>query len=190
PATGINAGRSYVVFGHSGTSAVDLSSVAAGTGGFMINGQCALDRSGESVAGAGDVNGDGLADLIVGAHQGDPAIGSEAGRSYVVFGRSAGTVDLSAVAAGTGGFVINGAFPGDKSGVSVAGAGDVNGDGLADLVVGASSYYGNDAAGRSYVVFGRTGSGSVDLTAVSEGTGGFLINGQCAGDYSRTRVAS
>jgi hypothetical protein len=47
--------------------AVDLSAIAAGSGGFVINGQCAMTDSGESVAAAGDVNGDGLADLIVGA---------------------------------------------------------------------------------------------------------------------------
>jgi hypothetical protein len=70
-----------------------------------------------SVAGAGDVNGDGLADLIVGARQSDPASGSNAGRSYVVFGKSgSGAVDLSAIAAGNGGFVINGQCAYDLSG--------------------------------------------------------------------------
>src|SRR6185295_8019115 len=88
--------------------------------------------------GAGDINGDGLADLVVGADYGDPAASYEAGRSYVVFGRSASSaIDLSAVAAGIGGFVINGQGACDQSGYSVAGAGDVNGDGLADLIVGA-----------------------------------------------------
>jgi hypothetical protein len=84
-----------VVFGQTGTTAVDLSAIAAGfsgdvtlygygTGGFVINGQCAYDQSGHSVSSAGDVNGDGLADLIV---------GSAAGRSYVVFGQTGTTAD-------------------------------------------------------------------------------------------------
>ncbi len=65
-------------------------------------------------------------------------------------------VELSDVAAGSGGFVINGIDPDDLSGHSVSGAGDVNGDGLADLIVGAtgSAPGGNDRAGESYVVFG------------------------------------
>jgi hypothetical protein len=80
------------------------------------------------------VNGDGLADLIVGAYLGN----SYSGRSYVVFGQTSGTgIDLSAVAAGVGGFVINGQCTYDYSGLSVSSAGDVNGDGLADLIVGA-----------------------------------------------------
>jgi hypothetical protein len=56
-------------------AAIDLSAIAAGVGGFVINGQCAYDYSGESVSSAGDVNGDGLADLIVGANGSDPAGG-------------------------------------------------------------------------------------------------------------------
>jgi hypothetical protein len=149
-----------VVFGKATTGAVDLSAIANGVGGFVINGQSADDYSGYSVSAAGDVNGDGLADLIVGAPEAFPAAGRDAGRSYVVFGKATtGAVDLSAIAGGTGGFVINGQCARDESGFSVSAAGDVNGDGLADLIVGA--YYSDPAAGnnagRSYVIFGATG---------------------------------
>ena len=65
---------------------IELSDVAAGTGGFIINGIDPLDRSGFSVSGAGDVNGDGLVDFIVGARRADPGGNSFAGESYVVFG--------------------------------------------------------------------------------------------------------
>ncbi|MEF8756301.1 MAG: FG-GAP-like repeat-containing protein [Accumulibacter sp.] len=251
PATGSSAGRSYVVFGTTDGGAIDLSAVAAGVGGFVLDGQGSDDWSGRSVAAAGDVNGDGLADLIVGAPYADVSGRNDAGRSYVVFGKSSGSaINLSAIAAGSGGFVINGALADDFSGRAVGGAGDVNGDGLADLVVrGGGTYvvfgkssgsavdlaavaggggfvvrgqnavdgagwraaaagdvngdgladlvvgvpYGDSpagaAAGRSYLIFGKTGSGVVDLSAVAAGAGGFAINGQCAGDWSGWQVA-
>ena len=79
---------------------IDLSTIAAGTGGFVINGQSAGDLSGFSVASAGDVNGDGFDDLIVGARDADPTGGSGAGKSYVVFGTGGGfsaSIELSTV---------------------------------------------------------------------------------------------
>ena len=145
--------------------------MARGAGGFVINGDGGSTYSGYSVSAAGDVNGDGLADLIVGAYQAN----SYGGRSYVVFGRTTGTVELSAVAGGTGGFVINGDNKSTFSGFSGSAAGDVNGDGLADLIVGA--YAANDNGGRSYVVFGKSTGTAMDLSAVAGGAGGFVING-------------
>jgi flagellin-like hook-associated protein FlgL len=85
------------------------------------------------------VNGDGLADMLVGATQ-SLVSGQKVGRSYVVFGKSTGSaIDLAAIAAiGAGanslGFAINGEKIDDSSGYSVSAAGDVNGDGLLDIV--------------------------------------------------------
>ncbi len=194
PAGLTNAGRSYLVFGKTSTTAIDLSNVAAGLGGFVLNGESAQDESGYRLAGTGDVNGDGLADLIVGAYRNDSAAGTDAGRSYVVFGKTGTTaVNLSSVVAGNGGFVINGQNVDDKSGVSVASAGDINGDGLMDLIVGAQGAdpaSGGSEAGRSYVVFGKTGTAAVDLSDVANGVGGFVINGQSTGDNSGVSVAA
>jgi Ca2+-binding RTX toxin-like protein len=181
--SGAGAGRSYVVFGRTGSTAIDLSAIASGDGGFVINGQSTSDSSGSSVSAAGDINGDGLADLIIGAPLSDPVAGSSAGRSYVVFGKTAsGAVDLSAIANGSGGFVINGQRPGDRSGASVAAGGDINGDGFVDLIVG------NNGA-NSYVVFGKTDSGAVDLSAVANGNGGFAVSGRGPFDGSSYSVA-
>ncbi|WP_199221242.1 FG-GAP repeat protein, partial [Limnohabitans sp. JirII-29] len=190
---GNNAGRSYVVFGTTATSAIELSNVVAGTGGFVINGQASGDLSGNSVAGVGDVNGDGLADLLVGAFFSDPSAVNEAGRSYVVWGTTAASaIELSNVAAGTGGFVINGQASNDRSGNSVSGAGDVNGDGLADLLVSAplSSTSTGPQAGHTYLVLGTTSTSAIELSNVAAGTGGFVINGQASGDLSGFSVAS
>jgi hypothetical protein len=99
-----------VVFGKSGgfTSTINLSTLD-GTNGFRLDGVAANDRSGNSVSSAGDVNGDGFDDLIVGAFGADPN-GNDSGSSYVVFGKSGGfasTLNLSTLD-GTNGFRLDG----------------------------------------------------------------------------------
>ena len=90
-------------------AAIELADIAAGQGGFALNGAAEGDFSGFSVSGAGDVNGDGLADLIVGAPR-RPQRRLYSGQSYVVFGKADGTaVELADIAAGQGGFALNGA---------------------------------------------------------------------------------
>jgi Ca2+-binding RTX toxin-like protein len=74
-----------VVFGKTDGTKVELSDIEVGNGGFVINGVSANDQSGFSVSAAGDVNGDGFDDLIVGANGDDPN-GSSSGASFVVFG--------------------------------------------------------------------------------------------------------
>ena len=97
--------------------------------GFVIHGETDNHYSGSSVSSAGDVNGDGLADLIIGAPE-SSFFSNGTGHSYVVFGTTDTTaIELSDVAAGSGGFVIHGQSKEDFSGISLSSAGDINGDG-------------------------------------------------------------
>ena len=168
-----------------------------GNNGFVINGIDANDRLGYSVSSAGDVNGDGIDDLIIAARLADPNGKSGAGESYVVFGSSggftSGTLDLSSLD-GSNGLILNGIDSNDLSGNSVSSAGDVNGDGVDDIIIGAryADPNGKSGAGESYVVFGSSGgftSGSLDLSSLN-GSNGFILNGIDREDHSGRSVSS
>ena len=200
-------GDSYVVFGlTAGFPAVfPLASLfpangGDGTAGFVLTGIDASDNSGSSVSAAGDVNGDGVDDVIIGAPTAD--IGdSFAGESYVVFGSSAGFPAVLPLASlypagggdGSAGFVLIGIDGGDLSGNTVSAAGDVNGDGVDDVIVSAlnADPRGHSDAGESYVVFGSTVGFPAVLRLESlypadggDGTAGFVLTGIDAGDVS------
>ena len=152
PVVSVDAATSETLFAPVGLGVVDLFGFASGT--------------------AGDVNGDGYDDVIVGAYQND-AGGSNAGRAYVYYG--------APVADATADLVFTGGAPADSFGYSVGTAGDVNGDGYADLIVGAD---GDDTAGtnagRAYVYYGGPSTDSVaDLVLTGEAAGDLF--GHCVG---------
>jgi hypothetical protein len=128
-----------------------------GTNGFRINGVAADDYAGRSVSAAGDINDDGFADLIVGAFSANPN-GPESGAAYVVFGKAGGfaaTLNLSGLT-GANGFRIAGVAAGDYAGWSLSAAGDVNGDGVDDLIVGAwTADVNGSSSGAAYVIYGK-----------------------------------
>jgi Ca2+-binding RTX toxin-like protein len=167
-------GGAYVVFGKAGRFAADFPlSRLDGGNGFQIVGEGG--GGGESVAPAGDVNGDGFSDVIVGAPYASPR-GEFSGASYVVFGKAGGfasKLNLSSLN-GANGFQINGVAKGDQSGSAVASAGDINGDGFADVIIDTSIFGG----GASYVVFGKASGFAANLELSGlDGSNGFRIEG-------------
>lgn len=177
---GEGSGSSYVVFGKdTGFDAIlDLSSLD-GSNGFRIDGVAAGDEAGYSISSAGDVNGDNFDDVIVGAPDADPN-GDNSGTSYVVFGKASGfdaTLALSSLD-GSNGFRIEGVSAGDYSGKSVSNAGDFNGDGFDDLIIGSYAADANgDGSGASYVIFGKASgfSATLNLSHLNSSDGFSLV---------------
>jgi hypothetical protein len=194
PGVGSNAGTTYLMLGSTvsagmnlGTTTWDLSLADA-----TFHGENSNDWSGKSVASAGDVDNDGLDDLLIGA----PGVGSNAGTTYLMLGStvSAGinavttTWDLSLADA-----TFHGENPADESGHSVASAGDIDGDGFDDLLIGA---WGSDnnglSSGTTYLMLGSTvsmgitaGTNTWDLSQADA-----IFNGENQSDQSGKSVAS
>jgi hypothetical protein len=139
-------------------------------GDFTFNGEAASSNHGRSVSSAGDVNGDGYEDIIVGA-----PLYSPGGRAFIYYGgepmNSAADVVMTGDASTT-------------FGISVSSAGDVNADGYSDVIVGANNYF--TATGRAYIYFGGSTMNNVaDVIMTGEGTNTqFGISVSEAGDVN------
>jgi hypothetical protein len=147
------AGSVHLVYGAAGRTVVDLS--APGPAAVRLDGAAAGDMAGWSVAGIGDMNRDQRPDVMIGARWADPNGRQRAGSAYVVFG-GLSTPQLDLASLGAAGVRIDGAAAGDESGAAVAGAGDVNGDGSGDVLIGAPLANPGDRldAGSVYLVLG------------------------------------
>ena len=163
---GVSAGKTYIYFG--GTTMDNTADVT------MI-GEVSADNFGNSVSSAGDVNGDGYDDVIIGAHNNDEA-GNLAGKAYIYFGGASmdNAADLTML----------GETASNYFGYSVSSAGDINSDGYDDVIIGA---YGNAAStGKVYIYLGGSSmDNSADITMTGESTGdSFGISVSDAGDVN------
>jgi hypothetical protein len=123
------------------------------------------DLFGESVACPGDTNGDGRDDVLVGAPS-NAAGGVRAGRVYLFHGPLFGPVQASAADR-----ILTGSEF-DLFGTTVAAAGNANGDGLADLMAGAPTFFGENQFGYAAIFFGEGGAASPVLTSLAGTCGG------------------
>jgi len=168
-----NAGAAYLVLGPASCS----GSVAVAAQAELM-GERSADYAGLAVAGAGDVDADGYADLLVGAPEED-AGGGNAGAAYLLLSPLSGSLSLSSAHA-----KLTGSSASDRAGYAVAGAGDVDGDGHDDLLVGAIyEDTGGNTAGAAYLVLGPV-SGENDLGAAD-----FMFTGDSSGDQAGWAVA-
>jgi len=152
-------GVSYVLFGSAGGfgARIKISDVN-GVNGFRINGIDERDYAGHSVAAAGDINGDGIGDIIIGAPKGDSLRHRDNGEAYIVYGRADGfdaEIDPAALD-GSNGFSIFGRTTDDRLGFSASAAGDFNGDGTDDIIIGAPHQDGSGLrTGKTHIIFGQ-----------------------------------
>ncbi|MBS1519168.1 MAG: FG-GAP repeat protein, partial [Bacteroidetes bacterium] len=160
-----SAGKAYIYFG--GEQMNNISDVT-------IAGETTNSRFGVSVSSAGDVNGDGYSDVICGAN----GFNNGTGRVYVYDYFMKGTIvqDLVLIGENVSGFLY--------FGISVSSAGDVNGDGYSDVIVGAKEYSGR--TGKAYIYYGGAGMDNIaDVTMTGETTSNsFGTSVSSAGDVN------
>lgn len=164
-AGGTDAGKVYLLYGGDNLS-VGLS--LADADAFLV-GEAAGDHFGHTVTGTGDVDKDGFADFLIGAP--GPS------KVYLILGGEGLTGGLSPSIVYTG-------DPSSESGASISGAGDVNGDGLADFLIGAPGS--TSSAGKTHLIFGSSTPSGGALDTASHA----IFIGETAGSRSGSSLSS
>ena len=169
-------------------------SACINAGGIVISGAALNDFLGVSVSYAGDVNGDGYDDVIIGANGADPSDRNNAGAAYIIYGSaSLGNIDFIGIPPEGYGIKISGAIASDTLGISVSYAGNINGDDYDDVIVGAyfANRDGGNNAGAAYIIYGFASLSDIDLLSPPAGYGieilGALVGDQLGGSVSYAR---
>lgn len=174
-----SAGATYLIFG-----SASLSSMVLSGSDVRFFGAASSDYSGKAVAGGGDFNGDGYDDILIGAPYEDTG-GSSAGAAYLIFGQSSSYPHMYYLSGAT---KFYGEDSGDYAGTSVSFAGDVNGDGKDDILIGAPSNDGGGSyAGAAYLYYGTSASRlplSSDMTQAP-----VKFEGEDSSNYAGTSVS-
>ncbi|MBA2650081.1 MAG: FG-GAP repeat protein [Legionella sp.] len=193
-------GKMYTVFGSKnsstwGTGAVDVISLMDGKRGFSLQGEVTNGYVGFSLTTAGDMNGDGIPELIVGTVRSVNNVAT----TYVVFGSrndsawDNGLININSLMDGQRGFQLLVDAPNTAGGRSVNTLGDINGDGLSDVLIGAPGDSLN--TGKGYVIYGSSNNsawsnGTANLEDLMDGTLGFALQGKAQSDFTAFSVAA
>jgi hypothetical protein len=218
---GSGAGKTYLISGAdlaavdsadgSRDGIVSLTNVAAQSGSYTFIGEDADDFSGSSISSAGDVDGDGLDDLLIGARGGDGG-GAGSGETYLITaadlaaadaadGSSDGVIDLGNVAGQGLSYKFIGIDGDDQAGYAVSSAGDTDGDGLDDLLIGADRAGGGGTdSGETYLIAALdlaaadaadgSADGVIDLANVAPQSASYTFVGEDGSDFAGASVAS
>lgn len=205
------SGAVYVMSGNNipaAATTIDVTQIGQGSvTGLVIGGPSGGSQAGFSVGGSGgDVNGDGVADLVIGA----PAVGGNSGASYLVYGgnligqavvtnnyRSLSLARVGAASGSSPAPVAGAAVAGSTSeqlGFAVAGAGDFNNDGYADILMGGPGYA--TSTGRAILLYGGANnvvSGTFTADTIPAAISSFIVTGTATGDeagYALSSVAA
>ncbi len=175
-ATYLEQGEVYVIYGETTLVGGNLSSAADVT---LVGPSLTSAEFGRSMDGAGDVDGDGSDDLIIGTHQDTVGAYTTAGSASVYLSSGTGIPTTSSIE-------LEGSFTGDVFGRAVAGGGDFNGDGSADIAVGGTSYDTTTFSGAGAVAlwYGPVASGTYNVSAAD-----FLVTGTTASEAMGSSVA-
>ncbi len=162
-----NGFKVYVVYGQSGANAlsgvVELADQGVAWQGVVFRGDRSLDirDTGRAVASAGDINGDGVDDILISSPFAELSEGHRDGLVSLIYGQSgaaelSGVLEVAQVGATVAGANFWGKSNNSHTGWSVSGAGDINGDGLNDLLIGAHET--NNHKGEVYLIHGQAGA--------------------------------